>query len=77
MLLIFAVLAIELFAAQFLELKQNISDTFPQTEKFEKYTEIIEHRGLNSTVYFSLSPKKVKTYQAVIGWIQVNSSLKI
>lgn len=73
-LLAVTALFVQLFSSKNLVFQQNIADTFPETEQFEKYSEIVEHKGLNSTLYLSITPKN-KSFSSA-EWLDKASEFK-
>lgn len=57
---LFLVLAIACltFGATFLQVYEDITKTLPQSATFEKLKTIVEHRGLNSSIYLSIGDQK-------------------
>ena len=55
--LLLSMVSIEAYFIQFLDPKQDISDTLPKTEEFENYSKLLDHKGLNSTLFLSVTPK--------------------
>ena len=56
--LLSAVLCLLVFSTKNLVVYEDITKTLPESEDFQKLADIFEHKGINSTVYFSIEPSK-------------------
>src|SRR5687767_10260357 len=46
------------FGAAHLSINEDISRTLPESDDFEKLGELLNHKGINSGIYFSIKPDK-------------------
>lgn len=50
------IISLLVFSTKNLVVYEDITKTLPESEDFQKLAEIFEHKGINSTVYFSIEP---------------------